>query len=91
MLSSKLIKPVQEGRVILFIRGKLVNKGKKEAATSTPPFFSPKYKAYESKMLFFLGRLPQHLGIILSPDEFYEFAAYFILPVRAAKYPLCVW
>ena len=34
-------------------------------------------------MLFFLGRLSQHLGIILSPDEFYEFAAYFILPVRA--------
>lgn len=81
--SGKRLKPSQEGQVVLFIRGKLTNKGSKKTTTDTPRFLSAEGKKYEGKDMFFHGVKSKELFITLNPDEEYDFATYFFLPVQA--------
>lgn len=83
MSSGRYIKASKDDQVVLFISGKLSNKGKKKRSAGIPAFLSAEQKKYEGKALFFKGVSPKAWMISLNPDEEYEFGAYFYLPVTA--------
>ena len=82
MRSAQRIKPSKEDQIVLFVRGKFCNKGAEKESASLPKFLSSNNKKYDGKALFYHGKESKELFIQLNPDEEYEFAVYFFLPVK---------
>lgn len=81
MSNGQRIKAAQQDHIMLFIRGKLSNLGEERESAAIPKFLSPDQKKYTGKELFFHGSKPNPMIIMLNPNEEYEFAVYYCLPL----------
>ena len=82
MSTGRRFEPPQ-GHLILYVRGKYLNRGKEHASVELPKFISVEHKHYDGKELYIRGQEAKSFFFSLNPDEAYEFACYYLLPIRS--------
>ena len=82
-MEKHTISSPQKGQLVLFVRGRFLNKGAKKIDMELPQFCSAEGKMYEGEDLYIKGVEAQDLGISLNPDQEYTFVAYYFLPSAA--------
>ena len=79
----KTISSPQEGQLVLFVRGKFLNRGAEKIDMELPKFCSADEKMYDGKALYYKGVKPKGPFIFINPDEEYSFVVYYFLPPTA--------